>query len=316
MTSVTGELAALPRGVIWFWAVILGAAAIGAAWLDYLGPPSALTSTALTSVAAIHRPSAALSRPSLYNAAWSVPRPSPYGVLPKQYYGAPTAPLMRHQAPIALLVTGFGGLNGPGSAAINALPAGVSIAITPFGLGLHQLARTARRSGHETLVSLPVGGVSARQEPYILNIGNQSDVNGRALDWALSRFEGYVGVTDAGALPNSGRFLQDPADAFWLINSLKADGLFMLDINPAAALPDGPDAGRASVVMAADQGVVGLKAGLARLVRIAHRGGSAIGVIESPNTAELAALAAWAQHLPAATALVPVSAVMANGASQ
>jgi polysaccharide deacetylase 2 family uncharacterized protein YibQ len=309
-------LAALPRGVIWFWAVILGAAAIGAAWLDYLGPPSALTSTALTPVAAIHPPSASLSRPSLYNAAWSVPRPSPYGALPKQYYAAPAAPLMHHQAPIALLVTGFGALNGPGNAAITELPASVSIAITPFGLDLHQLARTARRSGHESLVSLPVGDISARQEPYILSIGNQSNVNGRALDWALSRFEGYVGVTDAGALPNSGRFLQDPADAFWLINSLKADGLFMLDINPAAALPDGPDPSCVSVVMTADQGVAGLKAGLTRLARIAHRSGSAIGVIESPNTAELAALATWAQHLPAATTLVPVSAVMATGASR
>ncbi|WP_460255061.1 divergent polysaccharide deacetylase family protein [Acidiphilium sp. MT5] len=309
MSLVMRELVALPRSVVWFWAIILGGAALGAAWLDYLGPP-----TENPPIVTIAAPSAALSRPSIYNAAWSIPRPSPYGVPPKHYYAAPPPPREPHQARIALLVTGFGALNGPGPDAIAHLPAYVAIAITPFGLELHQLARAARRSGHETLVSLPIGGVSARQEPYILSIGNQSDVNGRALDWALSRFEGYVGVTDAGGLSTSGRFLQDPADAFWLINSLKADGLFMLDINPAAALPDGPDTGRASVVMTADQGVTGLKAGLVRLTRLAHRSGSAIGVIESPNSAELAALTAWAAHRPATTALVPVSALIATGA--
>jgi polysaccharide deacetylase 2 family uncharacterized protein YibQ len=309
MSLIMPKLTALPRSVVWFWVIILGAAALGASWLDYLGPP-----TQAHRIAAIAAPSAALSRPSIYNAAWSIPRPSPYGVPPKQYYAAPSKPREPNQVRIALLVTGFGALNGPSTAAIANLPAGVAIAITPFGLELHQLARAARRSGHETLVSLPIGGVSARQEPYILSIGNQSDINGRALDWALSRFEGYVGVTDAGGLPTSGRFLQDPTDAFWLINSLRADGLFMLDINPAAALPDGPDAGRASVVMPADQGVAGLKAGLVRLARIAHRHGAAVGVIESPNRAELTALTAWAAHRPAATALVPISALIATGA--
>lgn len=309
MSPVMREVAALPRSVVWFWAIILGFAALGAAWLDYLGPP-----TENLPIAAIAAPSAALSRPSIYNAAWSIPRPSPYGVPPKQYYAAPSPPREPHQARIALLVTGFGALNGPGADSIAQLPTGTAIALTPFGLELHQLARAARRSGHETLVSLPIGGVSARQEPYILSIGNQPDVNGRALDWALSRVEGYVGVTDAGGPSTSGRFLQDPADAFWLINSLKADGLFMLDINPAAALPDGPDTGRASVVITADQGVTGLNAGLARLNRIAHRSGAAIGVIESPTSAELTALTAWAAHRPAATALVPVSALIATGA--
>ena len=310
---MTAWLGTLPRAVLWFWAVFISGLLLGIGWLAYLGPPAAtpVSRSMSARVVAINAPSAALSRPSMFHPAWSVPRPSPYGVLPMHYYAAQAPKLRAGQARIALLVTGFGALGGPGRTAIGALPAGVSLSISPFGMDLRAIARSARRHGIETLVSLPVGGGAARPEPHILSIANQSAVNGAALDWALSRFGGYVGVTDAGAASATGRFLQDPADAFWLVNSLKADGLFLLDINPAAALPDGSAAARATMVIGAHQGVAGLDAGLARLVRIAERRGSAIGVVESPNIAERSAIAAWAAHLPADAVLVPVSAVMA-----
>jgi len=302
-----------PRSVKLFWACIILIAALGAAYLQYLGPVEPTPHLAARGDAlAIPAPSPMLLAASPVNPAWKLPHPGPYGVTPMRYYAARA--IAPSGAPeIALMVAGLGEALAPSMAAVNDLPPAVSLALSPYGAHDAAIEAAARKAGHETILGLPMevnGEPDITEGDQSLRAGAATSANLKRLDWALSRIQGYAGVTDAIGMAVPETFLGHPHAAHWLATQLAASGLFLIVATPGAPVPNGVAGQAATVTINPDDGTASITTALDRLAQTATTRGHAIGVITDPDRQGIATIAAWlhgkaAQHL----ALVPVSAI-------
>jgi len=324
-----------------FWLLLLLAGGGGAGWLHHLGPPEPNASSALLFTAGvpphpgapgmtvvgpapppqphgkpgtpIAAPIAALLEPAPDVGGVGLPRVAPGMKPPMQAYaGGYDATDQRPR--IAFVLSGIG-LSDPDSEdAVRQLPAGVTLAVSPYAARPEALLEKARPLGHEFLVSLPMEakGFPLNDEgPHSLLTGVNAAENRQSLYWSLSRFAGYAGATNALDGMRGERFAASGEQMLQVMDDLSGRGLFFVEARPGEP-PPGHIAGR-SVDLVVDEPPVRseIAAHLAQLEQIAREKGAALGLAGMPRPVTVDQLADWTSQLGAhGFALVPVSALL------
>jgi len=238
------------------------------------------------------------------------------GARPSEVY-ARRAPSNRQGQPrIAIFVGGLGIGRQATAAAIAKLPGPVTLAFAPYGADLARQVADAREAGHEVMLQLPMEPFDYPDNdpgPQTLIAGAKPDKNLDRLQWLLSRFPGYVGVSNF----MGGKFTASAEALTPVMHALAARGLIFVDdassmrsIAGEVAASQGLAAAKADVVIDAEPTAAAIDAALGRLEQIARAKGTALGVA-SALPASTARIAAWAQALAArGITLVPVSSLV------
>ena len=214
---------------------------------------------------------------------------------------------------ITILIAGVGLDEAASEAAIHALPAAITLAISPYAAAPDAVAAAARRAGDETLVSIPL-----EPQGYALNdpgqaallTTNSSGENTRRLDWVLSRFAGYVGATGALGDMRGERFAEVPDQMDPMLATLAARGLLYVDPRPGAARLPYVWSRTIDVVIDDPPTAAAIDAHLADLEKRAHDTGAALGLIGAIRPVTLERLVAWVGNLAGrGYLLAPVSAI-------
>jgi polysaccharide deacetylase 2 family uncharacterized protein YibQ len=248
---------------------------------------------------------------------------SQYGPLPKiaadgrrpmEVYARPSrfAAGAGGPARVAVLVTGLGVPSGPEGDVIKGLPPPVSIAFGAYGHSLQEWVTKARAEGHEVLLAIPLEPNDYPTEdpgPHTLLTTLPTEENMKRLHWLMSRYTGYVGVTnDMGA-----KFEATQASFQPVLEDLKHRGLFYLEDGSI----ENSIAGQIARALGLEYSVaqVQLDAGnmpkaFAKLEAGAKEQGAAIGVAKAePETVK--EITKWAAKLERkGLVLVPVSAAV------
>ncbi|MDA8250390.1 MAG: divergent polysaccharide deacetylase family protein [Rhodospirillales bacterium] len=330
------------RGLAWFWATVLLLVVVGAAVLQALGPPrvaapppAAPPPTAPAPAApapapavapaptaalpphppgTVAPPDAALLEPSTVFPGGMLPRIDPGGLAPRVAYAAPFAAAAATHPRVAVLLGGIGMSGTDSEEAIRSLPGAVSLAVSPYAYRPEELLDEARAAGHELLLALPL-----EPERYPIDdpgnrallTGNLAALNHQRLEWALTRFTGYVGATGALNGMRGERFAAVPELMHPLLQDLAQRGLLYIDPRPGAPPP--PYVTGRSVDVVIDEPAVRteIEAKLARLEEVARDRGAALGLVGLPRPVTLDRLAAWTATLAArGLTLAPVSAIV------
>jgi len=333
-----------------FWAVLLAAGAAGALVLQWLGPPPAAhaprpseraarpeptheatrapapalrpaSAPVQAAAAGIAAPDPALLEPAPDFSGRVLPKIGADGRRPEQLY-AGHAGLPAHGPQIAILLDGVG-LDGEQSQqAIASLPPAISFALSPYAdsvsaTGANPLLDAIRHSGHEMLLSLPMEPDAPGDDEGNEALSTQTDLahNQQALEWALSRFSGYVGVTNALSGQHGERYA---GSIFFptVAEALRRRGLMYADAwaapHPVAPLrrEQTPHIVQADLVLDEAPDAADIEARLSRLEQIATTRGSAFGVAGPLRPVLLDQLRLWSRHLAErGITLVPVSAL-------
>jgi polysaccharide deacetylase 2 family uncharacterized protein YibQ len=339
------------RGLAVFWTAILLAVAAGGAALQSLGPPApratllgaapsppaasgAPTTPAPPPVPPAAKPAAATAAGLLPGRATPGPiddpdplllEPAKAGngaMLPRQD-GTGRGPMQAYargfdrttlRPRIGLILAGIGANEAASQDAIRTLPGGITLAISPYTVQPPRLLDEARIAGHEYLLSLPlesIGDVGNDAGDHALLSGASAAQNAARLDWALSRFAGYAGVTNALGALRGDRFSAAPDRMDPLLHALAARGLFFIDTRPGAVLPQG--VWGAAIDLVVDEPAVRseIDARLAQLESLARQRGWALGLAQSPRPITIGRLADWANGLAdKGFALAPASALV------
>jgi polysaccharide deacetylase 2 family uncharacterized protein YibQ len=246
-----------------------------------------------------------------------LPRIADDGRTPRVAYAAP-APGGKFR--IAIVVSGLGLSAKATTAALTALPSGVSLAFVPYSGDVQHWVSQARQSGHEALLEVPMEPFDFPDSdpgPHTLRSGVDRDANGERLDWALSRFTGYAGVTNLLGQ----RFLADADALSPTMTQLSRRGLYFYDNGAVAQSAAADVAGRLATPFAkATETLDGIQTALeidkhlSDLEAQARDHGSAVGSgFLYPITVER--IAAWAKGLEKrGFVLVPVSAIVSQPA--
>lgn len=133
-------------------------------------------------------------------------QPSPTGPLPVIAGDGRTAaqayarPFTSDGRPCISIVIGGLGLNAAQTrAAIERLPAEVTLSFVPYADGLQGWIDLARAQGHEVLLEIPMEPVDYPENdpgPYTLMAVAQPEETTKRLEWLLSRTTGYFGVAN------------------------------------------------------------------------------------------------------------------------
>ncbi len=338
------------RGLLGLWAAFLLLVGAGAFLLQWLGAPVTAPLTALVRAGppaqtrarvpsptpaavrpqaaagaapvrtGIAAPDPALLEPTLDFPGRMLPRIGANGDRPSVAYAARPG-VSAHGAQVAILLEGLGVSEATSQDAVDTLPAAISLGISPYGPMLDRptpdpLLQRARQAGHETWLCLPMQPASPLDEegPQALDPAGDPGENRHRLEWALSRLQGYVGVTNALGGLRGDRYASSLA--FTTVTAaLAARGLLYLDAgtssrDTAAAMPAGLAARRADLTLDNDPDAPDIEARLARLEQIALAQGSALGVAGPLRPVLIERLRAWSRDLSSrGVTLVPVSAL-------
>jgi len=328
------------RGLGLFWLTVFAVLGLGAGTLQLLGPPppappkpaQAAPPAAAASIPPAkplvtqqreepspHRPGRdtpgpiadpdpALLEPGPDGS--TLPRIAADGRMPMQVYAAGFDRTTRRPR-IGLVIAGIGMDSAASLAAIRALPAGVTLAVSPYAADPRRMLQAARLAEQEYLLSLPM-----EPESFPLNDPGKRalmtnltpDENHTRLDWMLSRFAGYAGVTGAEGMLRGERFAAVKEQMAPVLTELAERGLLYLDARPGEqALPH---VWNADVDLVLDEPETAVDGKLADLERIARDKGSAIGLLSAPRPLIVQRVAAWAGQLrDRGFVIAPVSAL-------
>jgi polysaccharide deacetylase 2 family uncharacterized protein YibQ len=281
-------------------------------------PPAPATETSASAApGSVAAPDPALEEASSAFPGGTLPRIGPDGRMPMKVYAAPFDPgpaPTGQRLRVALLLGGIGLSEPDSEAAIRDTPGAVSFAVSPYAYHPERLLAAARAAGHELLLALPL-------EPdrypiddpgnHALLTGNSAALNHQRLEWALTRFTGYVGATGALNGMRGERFAAAPELMDPLLQELARRGLLYVDPRSGAAHP--PYVVGRSVDVVVDEPAVrtGIEANLARLEQVARDRGAALGLVGVPRPVTLDRIAAWTATLATrGLVLAPVSAVV------
>lgn len=208
------------------------------------------------------------------------------------------------------------GLNRPGAWRAIALPSPLTLSFMTYAEGLEHLADRARGAGHELLLHVPMepSGAASNPGPNVLLTDMPADEVARRLDWALGRFEGFVGINNH----MGSKFTSSLRAMATVMDELKARGLLFLDSRTASS--------SVGTALAAQLGVphaerdifldnewrdgTAIRRQLERLEARARRQGYAVG-IGHPHRVTLEVLAEWLPEVrERGFDLVPVSAIV------
>ena len=246
-----------------------------------------------------------------------IPKVSADGARPAEVYsraiikakGGPEAPK------IAIIVNGLGVSSNGTAQALAKLPAAVTLGFAPYSTDLERLISRARGEGHEVLLQVPMEPFDYPDNdpgPQTLLTSLAADQNIDRLHWLMSRFKGYVGISNyMGA-----RFTAtDPALAP-ILREVAKRGLLYIDDGSSPRSLAGQIAGannmpfaKADVVLDAVPMPNDIDRALTRLETIAAERGFAVGVASAlPSSVDR--IAAWVKAVEArGFSLVPVTSV-------
>jgi polysaccharide deacetylase 2 family uncharacterized protein YibQ len=228
-------------------------------------------------------------------------------------YAAKSAP--GDPARIAILVTGLGLPDSPPANVLKGLPPSISVAYGAYGRSLQDGVTVARADGHEVLLQIPLEPNNYPTEnpgPHTLLTTLPPDENMKRLEWLMSRYTGYVGVTNLmGAKFEATQNALTP-----VLEEVKSRGLLYVDDGSV----QGSTAGQIASTIGLDYSVATVQINeaspadiakqLAKLEATAKERGAAIGVVKA-KPATLKQLTEWASKLQSkGFVLVPVSAAV------
>ncbi|WP_428393296.1 divergent polysaccharide deacetylase family protein [Lichenicoccus sp.] len=314
------------RALLAFWAVLLIAALGVAGTLQWLGPPPPRAvprpigtkhSGAPVPGPPPHAepavPESALLEPAPLVKGGMIPRIAADGRQARTVYAAATPAVPAGFKRVAILLDGMGLSSAASLDAIDTLPAAVSLAVSPYAVAPAALLKAAREAGHEILLSLPMQPAGAPLDDeggFALTEQVSDATNLTRLQWALSRFAGYAGVTNA-FLGMAGTGFAESEQFDDVTRRLGRRGLFYLDATAGAKPPVGVAWVDADLRLDDPPDAATIDRGLAALERLARRKGSAIGVAGPIFPVTVTRLADWAHGLRArGLVLVPVSSLV------
>ena len=230
-------------------------------------------------------------------------------------YAAPAAASAKFK--IAIVVSGLGLSASATKAALDSLPASITLGFAPYAGDVGQWVADARSRGHEVLLEIPMEPFDFPDSdpgPHTLRAGQDEDANIQRLTWALSRFTGYAGVTNLLGQ----RFLSDSAALSPALTYLNRRGLYFFDngaaaqsVAPSVAAQVGIPAAQGGAALDQIQTALEIDRRLSELETQARANGSAVGSAFL-YPVSVARIASWARGLEArGFVLVPVSAILA-----
>jgi uncharacterized protein len=244
-----------------------------------------------------------------------IPRISIDGVRAADLYARPLDPTKTNVPRIALVITGLAVSGATTSEALAKLPSPVTFAFTPYGTDVDRVVDRARGEGHEILLQVPMEPFDYPDNdpgPQTLLISLAPEQNIDRLQWSMSRFQGYVGVTNyMGA-----RFTGNDQAFTPVLREIAKRGLIYVDDGTSPRSLASQIAGanvmpyaKASVVLDAVPTPTEIDRALGRLEAMAKDKGLAIGVASAlPVTVER--LSQWAKSAEVrGVVLVPITTV-------
>lgn len=261
-------------------------------------------------------PDPALQEPNTPPETGFLPRVAADGFAPMRAYAAGFDPTTRRPR-VGLIIGGIGMNNADSLAAAKQMPAGVTLAVSPYAKDPERILTAARIAQHEYLLAIPMEpqGFPANDpdDRHALMTSLPLTENLIRLHWAMSRFGGYVGATNAFG-PMSGERLSGMEDQFeGVLKDLAGRGLLFVDARPGT--PPLGQAWNRSVDAVIDDDpadATSVDQRLEALARLAQEKGSALGLISLPRPATLDRVTAWANGLvEKGLVLAPVSALVA-----
>ena len=217
---------------------------------------------------------------------------------------------------IAIILGGMGMSQSATNAAIQQLPGEVTLSFAAYAPDLPKWISGARAAGHEVMLQLPMEPLSYPANdpgPHTLLTSLSPAENIDRMEWLLSRFAGYVGVTSF----MGSKFTTSPDHLRPILTELKQRGLLFLDTGAtrdSVAARLGVEMGLPIAV--SDRFVdrrasrVAIDAQLLELEQIARRGSIAVG-IGYPFPVTIERLAAWIPSLAQkGIELAPISAIV------
>lgn len=222
---------------------------------------------------------------------------------------------------ISIVIGGLGVGAAKTNDAIVKLPAAVTLAFTPYGSDPGKLVERARARKHEVLLQLPM-------EPYdypdndpgpqtlLATAGPEQNVD--RLMWLMSRFQGYVGLTNF----MGSRFLVTDSAMQPIIQQAAKRGLAWLDDGSVPRSLAGQLAGAQGVPAATADAVVDqvptaaeIDKSLTKLETLARERGSAVGMA-SALPISIERIGTWAQRLESrGILLVPLTTTLMKSKS-
>ena len=246
-----------------------------------------------------------------------LPQISKSGRTPAIAYARPlsfdVAPADKSKPRIAILITGLGISPSATGEAIRKLPGSVSLAFAPYANNLQTTVSKARNLGHEVMLQLPMEPFDYPDNdpaPHTLLADTSTRENNARIEWLLTRFAGYTGVTNyMGA-----KFTASPDAIKPFLKKIKSHGLFYFEdgASPrsqsgAIGKSIGTSYAKANVIIDSDQNNQNIRKALLKLENIARDKGLAVGV-GSALPITISALSEWAKSLKEKDIiLVPIS---------
>jgi polysaccharide deacetylase 2 family uncharacterized protein YibQ len=244
-----------------------------------------------------------------------VPRVSLDGTRPSVAYAQAASPASPSAPKVALIVGGLGTSESTTAEAIKTLPGAVTLAFVPYSPGLENTVARARGAGHEVLLQIPMEPFDYPDNdpgPQTLLTSLAPDQNIDRMHWLMSRFQGYVGVTNLmGA-----RFTASETALAPVLREVATRGLVYLDDGSSPRSLASQIAGannmpfaKANVVIDATPSQAEVERALARLEAIAREQGVAVAVATALPLS-IRRIAQWAKSAKGrGFALVPITAV-------
>ena len=261
-----------------------------------------------------------------------VSEPSRHGLLPKiaqdgarpsEVFARPVKPISgKPNAPrIAIMVGGLGIGATATNDSIRKLPGAVTLAFGAYGGDLERQISRARASGHEVLLQIPMEPFDYPDNdpgPQTLLTALDAGQNVDRLHWLMTRFQGYVGVTNLmGA-----RFTSSESALAPVLRETAKRGLIYVDDGSsprslASQIAGANNLAFAKADMTLDQVPTAgdVDRALVRLESIARERGVAVGVA-SAVPVSIERIARWAKAAAGrGILLIPITAAVARAKS-
>jgi polysaccharide deacetylase 2 family uncharacterized protein YibQ len=235
-----------------------------------------------------------------------LPRIAADGRVPAQAYARP---FVSNGKPRVALIVGGLGLNAVTTrAAIERLPAEVTLSFVPYAEGLQGWIDLARAQGHEVMLEMPMeptGYPNNDPGPYtLLANADAADIQAK-MNWLLGRAVGYFGVTNY----LGDRFAASEAGVTAFMTVLRQRGVAFLDDGSMSRRPGAWARASANRIIDQQQSPTAILGELNALEALAKARGQALGTgFSYPVTVEAAAR--WTAGLEArGLQLAPASAM-------
>ena len=244
-----------------------------------------------------------------------LPRIADDGRKPMTAYAAPAA---SGKLRIAIVMNGLGLSAKATQTALAGLPAAVTVGLLPYASDAPRWLAAARAAGHEVLLQVPMEPFDFPDSdpgPHTVRTGSANTANAERLNWALTRFTGYAGVTNL----LGDRLLSDTDALAPVLTTLSRRGLYFYDGGSASQSMAPQVAGGLSAPFAQGsaqldtiQTALEIDRRLSDLESAARKNGSAVGTaFLYPVSVER--IAQWAKTLQSrGFVLVPVSAIVSG----